>query len=346
MKQQRFDALTGLKGLFSLVIVFFHTLPMTPLIQKIPLTSFVKSYGGSIGNCFFFVTSGFLIALGYRDRIRSGGITFGDFLVKRLRKLYPLYLITNLVSLLINIFRFGAGVINIRRILFTLLLQNGGGLSAEYPYNGPSWFISALFVCYLAFFFIACHSKHTTAYRCLVAAGILWGYSILSGQWTVPLAFAHHGDSFFGFFTGCALAEVYPLLCEKKRRWFPAAAAGILVVSGVLMLRCGVEIIAGDSRVAFAWLICPLLIYLALFCKPVSRILRSRPIRYLGDISFSVYLWHFVVYDCFRYIWYGFFPETAMGNAQYLLYLALMLPVSALSHRFLERKRLSQTVQP
>lgn len=49
-----------------------------------------------------------------------------------------------LFSLLINTVQFGASAVNIRRILFTVLLQNGGGLSTDYPYNGPSWFISAL----------------------------------------------------------------------------------------------------------------------------------------------------------------------------------------------------------
>ena len=334
MKQQRFDALTGLKGLFSLVIVFFHTLPMTPLIRRIPLTSFVSNYGGSIGNYFFFVTSGFLVSLGYLERIRSREIAFGDFLVKRLRKLYPLYLITNLVSLLINTVQFGASAIDIRRILFTVLLQNGGGLSADYPYNGPSWFISALFVCYLVFFFMAYQSRNRTAYRCMLAAGIIWGYSIVSGRWSMPLAFAHHGDSFFGFFSGCALAELYPLLAQKKHGYCSWAAGGILLAAFGLMMRCGIEIIAGSIQVAFAWLICPLLIYLALFSRPVSAILQARPLRYLGNMSFSVYLWHFVVYDFFRYTLAACFPGVEIREPEYVLYLVLMFLVSILSHRF------------
>ncbi len=343
MRQQRFDGLTGLKGLFSLVIVFFHTLPITPLIERIPLSSFVRNFGGGFGNSFFFVVGGFLISMGYRDRISGGQISFRDFLVKRLRRLYPLYLITNLVSLVVNSIQFGASAIDLKRILFTALLQNGGGLSTEYPYNGPSWFVSALLCCYLVFFFFAYHSKHATAYRCLIAGGIVWGYSIASGRWMMPLAFAHHGDSFFAFFSGCALAEIYPLVARKNRGWFAWPAAGILLAALGMMMRYGVEIIAGDIRVVFAWLVCPLLIYLALFSRLVSRILQCRPLKWLGDISFSVYLWHFVIYDIFRYTYAAVCPGKAIEEPQYLLYLVLTLLVSILSHRIQEGKRPEKT---
>jgi len=344
MQKNRFEGLTGLKGLFSLVIVFFHTLPSTPLIDGIPLTSFVRNYGGSLGNCFFFVVSGFLISFGYRERISSGSISFRVFLVRRLRRLYPLYILSNLVSLLINITEFGASAIDLKRIIFTILLQNGGGLEAAYPYNGPSWFISALFVCYMTYFLVAYHGKNGTRYCCMVGFGIIWGYSILSGRWTAPLAFAHHGLSLFAFFTGCALAEGYPLLTEKIHRWLHPAAVVVLLGAGYLMLRYGVDIIAGDVDVAFSWIVCPLVIYLAIRNRLVSRMLQFKPIRYLGQISFSIYLWHFVLYDFFRYRIFGCLPEGMTEEWRYLLYLLVMILVSSLSHRFLESGIRSKTI--
>ena len=336
MQKYRFEGLTGLKGLFSLVIVFFHTLPSTPLIERIPLTSFVRNYGGSLGNCFFFVVSGFLLSLAYRDRIGSGSLGFTDFLAKRLCRLYPLYLVTNLVSLLINVAEFGISAIDLRRLVFTVLLQNGGGLEAAYPYNGPSWFISALFVCYMAFFMTAYYGKGATRYRCLIGFGIIWGYSILSGRWTVPLAFAHHGLSHFAFFSGCAFAEVYPLLTEKIHRWLHPVAVVVLLGSGYLMLHYGVEIIAGDVSVAFSWIVCPMVIYLAIRNPLFVRLLQFGPVRYLGQISFSVYLWHFVLYDFFRYQIIGNLPDGMTEEMRYLAYLLLVLLVSAISHRILE----------
>lgn len=347
-KKYTLDSITGLKGLFSILIVLFHTLPSTPLIAQIPLTSFIRSYGGSLGNAFFFIASGFLITFGYRERIGKKEVPFKTFLAKRLYRLYPLYLITNLAALLINICRFGFSAINLKDLVFTLLLQKGGGLDAGYPYNGPSWFLSALLICYMAFYFMAYHAKNPTHYFCMIAFGIIWGYSILSGRWVVPLAFAHHGGSFFNFFIGCGLAEVYPLVRQRDSKWLQTAAVFLLAGCGILLMRYGVEVISGDTNVAFACVICPLLMYLAISNKLFSGFLQSRPVRYLGKISFSIYLWHFVVYDFFRYSYAAFSGSTGIEEPQYLLYLALMLLVSILSDKWMENfeKKSAEKVKP
>lgn len=336
MKPNRFDSLSGLKGLFCLIIVFFHTLPHTPLINRIPLTSIIWNYGGMIGNYFFFLSSGLLLSYGYRHRIGSKTITFKDFLIKRLIKLYPLYLLTNLVSLVCNTIQFGPSAINIKQIVFTILLQNGGGLETVHPYNGPSWFVSALLVCYIVFFFIAYHARNTTQYYCMIAFSVICGYSILSGRWVNPIAFAHHGDSLFCFFIGCALAEIYPCIRPKIHKWLQPVSAVSLVAAMALMLKYGVDIISGDLRVALACFVYPLMIYLALVCKPVIYILNSKPIQFLGKISFSVFLWHFVLYDCFRYSYGYIFPGAQIEEVQYVIYLVLMLLVSTLSNKYLE----------
>lgn len=335
----KFDSLTGLKGLFSLIIVFFHTLPQTPLIDAIPLTSLIRNYGGGIGNYFFFITSGFLISFGYKERIAGKEVSFGSFLFKRLQKLYPLYILSNLAALLVTMLQFGPSAINLKNMIFTVLLQSGGGLDAAYPYNGPSWFLSALFVCYMAFFFASYHGKSTTHYRCMIAFGIIWGYSILTGRFFVPLSFAHHGGSFFGFFTGCALAEIYPFVAQKDYPWLKPVGILVLIFSGLLLLRYGVDVISGDFNVAFVFLLCPLILYLALECKPINTLLQAKPFLYLGKISFSIYLWHFVVYDLFRYLYRILSGGKQIEEIQYLIYLVLTILISIASYKYIENGR-------
>lgn len=94
-KIRKLDALTGLKGIFIFVIVFYHTLPLTPLMDKIPLTSFIHIYGGTLGNYVFFMISGFLICRNYRSRIHQGSISFPQFMKRRLQKLYPFYILSS-----------------------------------------------------------------------------------------------------------------------------------------------------------------------------------------------------------------------------------------------------------
>lgn len=129
-------------------------------MDRIPLTSFIGSYGGTLGNYMFFLLSGFLLSYGYRQRIAGREISFREFLMRRLRKLYPLYILSNLVMLLGDLVQHGISGINLKRIVLTILLQNGGGLETAHPYNGPSWFVSALLVCYMAYYFVAYMSRN------------------------------------------------------------------------------------------------------------------------------------------------------------------------------------------
>lgn len=335
-KRRSFDGLTGLKGIFIFIIVWFHTLPKTPLMDRIPLTSFIGTYGGTLGNYMFFMLSGFLLSYSYRERIAKREISFRDFLMRRLRKLYPLYLLSNLVMLAGELVQHGISVINLKRIVLTLLLQNGGGLETAHPYNGPSWFVSALFVCYMAYYFVAYWSKNQTQYGCMIAFGIIWGYSIAIEGWTPPLSFGRCGAGFLNFFLGCALAEVYPHIPKKK--WLQYGALLILTVSGFLLMRYGVEVISGDSKVAFAFVLCPLLLYVACGENLISRILGLKPVVYLGKISVSVYFWHFVIYDIFEFIHWKLFAAT-VGDAAYAVYLVVLILSSVLSYSLLENGR-------
>lgn len=50
------------------------------------------------GKQLFFMLSGFVISGGYRDRLLYKRLEFGDFIRKRLVKLYPMYLITDVIQ--------------------------------------------------------------------------------------------------------------------------------------------------------------------------------------------------------------------------------------------------------
>ncbi len=49
--------------------------------------------GGSCGVSFFLVLSGFVMAKGYGEKVRSSGFSYGRFMGKRLLRLYPLHLV-------------------------------------------------------------------------------------------------------------------------------------------------------------------------------------------------------------------------------------------------------------
>lgn len=335
--RQHFPALTSLKGLFILIILFHNTFSITPLFENIPGTSFLILFGGILGNSMFFMLSGFLIANSYRKPIRTGLLSFKDFLLRRLRKLYPIYLVTNIVALLVAIAQYGMSAINLKKIAFTLLLQIGGGLENGNPYNSPTWFLSALFVCYILFFAISRFAKTHTQYCFTIAFGIIWGYTLLLANVSIPFCYSETGLGLMNFFIGCGLAELYPWIEQKNIRCLQPISILVLAASGYLLLRYGFEIIAGDMNVAFSFVICPLILYLALTDGVCSRLLKQKPFVWLGKISSSIFFWHLVIYFAFCYLLDLIVPGMVIRETQYVLYLILTIVCSVISSKYTKK---------
>lgn len=321
-QRDHFRALTSLKGLFILIIALHNTLADTQLFSGIPGTSFLVLFGGALGNSMFFILSGFLLSHGYKARIQSHSISFGSFLLRRLKKLYPMYILSNLAAFVSEVARYGASAVNLEKLVFTVLLK-AGGLGEHSPYNKPTWFLCALLICYVLFFAICHHTKNHTQYLSGITALVILGYSLIAPSLQIPYLGASEGVAYMNFFLGCILAEVYPLISQKLHRWLQPAFLAALPVCLYLMLSYGVEIIAGDVKIAFAFMICPMILYLALVKGPCRTILQFKGFVFLGRISSSIFFWHLVLYQIFCEVF------GSVGEIRYLLYFLGMIAFSA-----------------
>ena len=332
-KKKQYPSVTSLKGLFILLIVLHNTLSLNHLLESVPGTAFIRLYGGQLGDSVFFMLSGFLFAHSYLERIRSGDVSFQQFMLRRMQKLYPLYLITNVAALGIYWLQYGIGAVPLKKTAFTLLLQMGGGLEKGVPYNAPTWFLSALFVCYIAFFAIVCHAKKPTQYFCSIALAIAWGYFLSGDNLDVPFCFEGNGTAFLNFFLGCAIASLLPMVNGKMSRWLrPACLLGVCF-SFFIIFRYGVEIASGGFGVACAFVISPMILFLAVSGGLCAGILELKPFTGLGKISVSIFFWHMVFYNLLSV----FVPGGAVTLVQYVLYWAVLLLGSTLSYFVIER---------
>lgn len=341
-QKANFQALTALKGLFILVIALHNTLAVTPLFSGIPGTAFIILFGGSLGNSLFYMLSGFLLSSGYKSRIYDHSISFSDYLLRRLKKLYPMYLISNAAVLALEILQYGVSAINIERVIFTVLLVRS-------PYNSPTGFLCALFACYILFFAITNASRSSTQYLAYLTLGVIIGYWLIRTDPDLPFISSKNGLAYMNFFLGCILADVYPLLSVKLHRRLQPLFLVLLPLLFYLMLSYGVEIIAGDTKVAFSFAICPMVLYLALVKGPCSKILRCRCLVFLGKISSSVFFWHLVLYSVFCDLYALFTRGRSLQEPQYLLYFVLMLLWSAgctmLENKYTRNRRGTLTFQ-
>ncbi len=288
---KRFNSLTGLRGILIFMIVIHH---MGGYFGE-PFASVLNlpyQWGGVMGNSFFFMLSGFVISGGYRDRLLYKRLEFGDFIRKRLVKLYPMYLITDVIQACFLVYEQGM-ILSFKSILSNVFMVTTGWVDDIYPYNVSCWFVSVLLLCYIIYFLL-CRAAGGNPRRVLYLdiALVLWGYLLLSKGWDMPFCYAHDGEGILNFFAGCVLFEVY----ERNEDGGSQRLLGLLLclLAGFLLLahKVGFEQFSGDSRLPFTFLICPAVILLALEIKWIGKVLESGLFAKLGQVSMYVFYWH------------------------------------------------------
>ena len=137
-------ALTGLRTLLALSIVFFHfTPPHMEILAPIFNNGFVF-----VG--FFFLLSGFILAYNYADR---PNLSKRDFWVARFSRLYPVYLAALVISYQMLASEWGAHsrAEFWQGFLLTPLLLQGWFPNLATFWNTVAWTLSCEFMLYLAF---------------------------------------------------------------------------------------------------------------------------------------------------------------------------------------------------
>lgn len=257
----------------------------------------------------FFVLSGFLLGQLYKS-----GDLLPEFFFKRVTRLFPLHWVTLLVTAFLQaLYVAQAGVPFIYAINdgfhfgLNLLLLQQSGLQQGFSFNGPSWSISAEWLVNLMFMALLFAPVRRyplaagitiAAFLCLsLGQGRLIGSGALAGWLDFGLL-----RGAFGFFLGVWLADLLSppgklhALCGRfgaltGRLWdvFGLLAGGVLLV---FMARPDWQRVPGVDFVVIGGCV-PLLVVACSRGFWLTRLCRWHPLLWLGDVSFSVYLWHF-----------------------------------------------------
>lgn len=138
-KSARFVALDGMRGVAALFVAVGH---------------YIGGFPSYLAVDFFLLLSGFVLAHRY---LYSGAVSFREFVVARLARLYPLHLLALFAFAGVYLLRFRHWPNYADGNVFTfivnlLLLQNVGLTPTELTWNVPSWSISVEFWVNLLFF--------------------------------------------------------------------------------------------------------------------------------------------------------------------------------------------------
>ncbi|MCL4504900.1 MAG: acyltransferase [Chloroflexi bacterium] len=90
-KSTHIPALTGMRAIAAAMVFFYHWLFNIPDQWAIIPRAIVRE--GYLGVTIFFALSGFLITVRYYDDLRERSISYGMYLFKRFARIYPLYFV-------------------------------------------------------------------------------------------------------------------------------------------------------------------------------------------------------------------------------------------------------------
>ena len=311
-RQPELVALTSLRGIAALFVLSHHF--MYVLLEKLPRAIpshlFHKSY---LWVDLFFMLSGFVLAYVYQLRFESSisKQDYRKFMWSRFARIYPLHFFILLLFLLFEFFQWyliSSGAPNAERLdmpfigsdsVFTFvtnlfLVQT---FHWEAYWNQPAWSISAEWLIYFTVPCLILKFHHANKVMMAVSAAII--FSVLA---SVEGYFGNLGLDYAGWpmllrcFGECVLG-VIAYHCYRNGDWQKFAAARWTLAALVFNVFLLALPIPGIFSVAgFFWLV----LCAARIPEGKNYLLTWAPLVYLGKISFSVYMFHWLLLNILR----------------------------------------------
>lgn len=322
----------GLRAVAVLPVIFFHA--------GVELFS-----GGFVGVDVFFVVSGYLITSIILDETRAGTFTYIGFYERRVRRIFPALFLMIAVSLPIGLIvlvpehleDFGQSVMAAALFVsnFFFFLEDG-------YFEGPADLHPLLHTWSLAveeqFYLLMPLLLALLVRRRVSVVGVLIALALLSfvfSVWQVAnnpsAAFYLLPARFWELMLGAVLAAAaLPVIRSRV-----LGGIGVLVGLSAIAL----AVFSYDEATAFpgtaALLPClgtALVIYCGRTDNPASQVLGCEPLRRVGLLSYSLYLWHFPLMVFARHLIIRPFTATEIAVLVGLTFL-----LSILSWRYVEQ---------
>ncbi len=294
--------LDGLRGLLAVWVVIVHLLPSVGIASE-SFGPFGPLFGSLIRVKIFCILSGFVIFL-MLDRRRQG---YGEFIRGRLLRIYPAFLVAFLLSLMIaplavealrqapfegarlsdRLLAFESGLDRLPAHVVAHLTLLHGLIprqilpNAAYTFLGQAWNISTEFQFYLLVpLLFAGLATGATWRRWAVGLACLLAWVFLR-HWPNPANLAAYAPYF-----GLGIAS---FVCWR-RDWAGQGWLTPLSVAGVAIAACLLADMAiGIWGLVLGWLL--LVRDRGASRRPIAW-LSSRPMLWLGHLSYSLYLLH------------------------------------------------------
>ena len=335
-------ALTALRGLAAWWVVAFHFREALPAATPAFIVAIIDR--GYLAVDLFFILSGYVIALNYAtwfsgDVPKPGGTR--RFLALRLSRVYPVHLVMLLLFLIDPVAvwivsgRARLGDLHAGYYGLSFLLMQNWGIVPGLHWNVPAWSISAEWLAYLLFPLLAAPLVRISGTwpRALLCGAALLGLLAVVAEVCSPSGLGSGGQLFWlarcviEFSAGIVLYRIG--LCRNRTPGETNAALAFALACIAVFAAAPVPDFV-VMPLAFAALVHG-------FADERGRIaaaLRSRPLQWLGLVSYSTYMAHYLIKGWTKFVFLR--PGVPAGLA-FPAYVAAVLIASWLLFTLVER---------
>ncbi|MFZ4480755.1 MAG: acyltransferase family protein [Rhodoferax sp.] len=309
---QRFPLIDVLRGLSALLVVFYHVLAYREWVN-FPSTGFGKlPMMGWVGVDLFFVISGFVIGKTAMEGHQRGKPWRHHYFERRLRRIAPLYIGTLALYLfLVNPDLLHQGWASVYQIGSHLGFVHNLWHQTHGSINSPNWSVGLEMQFYLLMAVCAPWLVRTAGWKVFAVwttIAIVWRYGTtlaLPPGTSNPMFQFIYASQLPGvldeFVCGICVAKL--LQADALQFTWPRFTAWTLATSGLLSLAW----ITVPSEVIYWKEATTIVLWRTLVCAGFAALLACvvmipssggwlmRPFRYLGEISYGIYLWHMPV---------------------------------------------------
>lgn len=345
----KIDFIQGLRGVACLAVVFFHgSNVISPYGEG--LGDQIFGTFGYFGVALFFIISGFIMTITTANF--DGSIAYvKDFFVKRIVRVWPLYVIATLLSLILIV---GVGTLNdynnvIKLMKSLIFIPAGDGASPVFgfPTLVVGWTLNYEMYFYLIFGLSMMAGKYRwisfylfTAVMLLLIPIIHTGtYSLNpkdSYSFTNPLMMIATSPIIWLFVSGVAIGNIYKSRLEIKSKavcWHLVMFALVIVVA-----QCVAKTRIGHGIADWGITLIPLMLVLTITSKTID-LNPGKALIYLGNISYSMYLFHPIAQSITLHgLVKMSFGDFSYGFQALFISTALSITLGSISYFLLEKK--------
>ncbi|MET3034928.1 acyltransferase [Chryseobacterium sp. NRRL B-14859] len=289
----------------------------------------------NVGVSYFFILSGFIMIVAYHKKEK---IEFFDYYKNRFARIYPLYVLGLLLYLVTRYSNLSA----YKGILYLLGLQSWIPGEAMIL-NFPGWSISVEFLFYLIFPVLYNHFYSKGNKSVWVITVIIWvitqvfsnlyvGSSYYMGPHTESHEFLYYFPLMHinEFLAGNLAGIFFVKHCSPKNYDVPVVLLFILILLSLIF----VPLFYHNGLMAVLFI--PLIILISRNNGALTHLFSLKPLEYLGEASYAVYITHIPVLYIVREVLKWRWPSLDI-DCIFWIYMGILILTSVLFYQYIEK---------